>query len=223
MSDILVFEIINLLEGQTDKLITLPWFLKRLSEVEERSAAQVAALKERFELTTLYKCLRELTGEGIFLPNFHAFVEACLRVADEQDAVLLSELLRSHLAEAVCEPLLNHLGGLELLVLDSELEERLLDGLKSGNVSVLGPISDSIGKALGANPGCRVLCVHFEHRRQIRDFAERRWPGLAVLSWTDIPPHTPVQVLETVHCGWIFGSRPVPSGSYIASPTGFSG
>ncbi|OQX69223.1 MAG: flagellar biosynthesis protein FlhA [Sorangiineae bacterium NIC37A_2] len=161
-------------------------------------------------LGDVLKVLRNLLREGVPIRNLRSILEGlCELGMNTKDPEQLTEALRQRLSRQLTAVFKGMDGQISALVLDGPVEEmfrRSLRDIASGVGGALDPeqtrqIGDELEQAVQAmiEAGKAPLCVTSpDIRRYVRAFAERRSPRLAVLSFRELEPQTPVRPFATI-------------------------
>lgn len=170
-----------------------------LDTLEATHPALVREVTRQVPVHVLAEVLRQLLEEGIALRPLHAIAEAMLDAGGAtRGAPALAAACRRALRRQIAH---RHAGGgaLEALLLDPAAEATVREALV-GNVAALDPravraLLDRIGSELERRAPARwpVLLATPEIRRPLRDVISQRFPGLAVLSYEELPPSLAVR------------------------------
>lgn len=161
-------------------------------------------------LGDVLKVLRNLLREGVPIRNLRSILEGlCELGMSTKDPEQLTEALRQRLTRQLTAVFKGMDGQISALVLDGPVEEmfrRSLRDIATGVGGALDPeqtrqVGEELERAVQAmiEAGKAPLCVTSpDIRRYVRAFAERRSPRLAVLSFRELEPSTPVRPFSTV-------------------------
>lgn len=160
-------------------------------------------------LGEVIKVLRYLLAEGVSIRDMRTILETLADHAGQvKDPEILTELVRARMAKYLTGRVLAADGRVHALVLDPQLEQSLRDALQQGGGGaavfdnaaiprVLGALEVSMGR-LGDLAAVPVLLVGPDLRPHMAAFCGRHVPGLAVYSYREIEPNTPIQTLAVV-------------------------
>jgi flagellar biosynthesis protein FlhA len=160
-------------------------------------------------LGEVIKVMRNLLSEGVSIRDMRTILETLADYgANIKDPDVLTELVRQRMAKQLTSRVKGDDGRVHALVLDPQLEEDLRAGLAGGPAGgasfeghalprVLGALERAMGK-VGELLQIPVLIVSPEIRVQMAAFVGRHVPGLAVYSYREIEPNTPIQTLAVV-------------------------
>jgi flagellar biosynthesis protein FlhA len=158
-------------------------------------------------LGEVIKVLRALLAEGVSVRDMRTILETLADHAGQtKDPEVLTELVRSRLAKHLTGRVLADDGKVHALVLDPQLEQSLRESLQQGGVlgfdsvavpRLLGALEQAMG-GIGNLAALPVLLVGPDLRPHMAAFVGRHMPGLAVYSYREIEPNTPIQTLAVV-------------------------
>ncbi len=168
-----------------------------LDGLEPEAPALVREACRQLPPALLAETLRRLLQEEVPVRNLRAILEAALEAGGgARGAPALAEACRRALARHIAHRLASD-GPLVALLLDPAAEALLREAL-SGEHAALDPESASgllgrIEAAMRATPGAPVLLAASDLRRPLRNLVAPRFPGLAVVSYEELPPELPVR------------------------------
>ena len=161
-------------------------------------------------LGEIKKVLQLLLREQVSIRDLGTILEAMVEAAStNKNPVVLVEAVRHSLGRALIRPLLNDLGQLKVVTLDSAIEEECLrNSVQNSNMAAGGALQISVAQrvmtGLRAMLGDQVamappvlLCAspgRFYLKRLLEPFI----PKIVVISPSEIPPSTQVQSLGAV-------------------------
>ena len=161
-------------------------------------------------LGEIQKVLQLLLREQVSIRDLGTILEAMVEAAStNKNPVILVEAVRHSLGRALIRPLLNDLGQLKVVTLDSAIEEECLrNSVQNSNMASGGALQISVAQrvmtGLRAMLGDQVamappvlLCAspgRFYLKRLLEPFI----PKIVVISPSEIPPSTQVQSLGAV-------------------------
>jgi flagellar biosynthesis protein FlhA len=161
-------------------------------------------------LGEIQKVLQLLLREQVSIRDLGTILEAMVEAAStNKNPVVLVEAVRHSLGRALIRPLLNDLGQLKVVTLDSAIEEECLrNSVQNSNMAAGGALQISVAQrvmtGLRAMLGDQVamappvlLCAspgRFYLKRLLEPFI----PKIVVISPSEIPPSTQVQSLGAV-------------------------
>ena len=160
-------------------------------------------------LGEVIKVLRNLLREGISIRDMRTILEALAdHGAQVKDPDVLTELVRERMAKQLTSRVIGDDKRVHALVLEPGLEDALRGGLRGGQAGaavfdghaiprVLSALEQAMGR-IGDLQAVPVLVVAPDIRAQMAAFAGRHVPGLAVYSYREIEPNTPIHTLAVV-------------------------
>jgi flagellar biosynthesis protein FlhA len=159
-------------------------------------------------LGEVIKVLRNLLKEGISVRDLRTILETLADYAGQiKDPDALTELVRQRMAKHLTGRVMGGDGRVHALVLDPELEQDLREALRGGGQAatfdsqaiprVLSALERSAAE-LAKAPDLPVLVVAPDIRPHLSGFAARHVPGLAVYSYREIEPNTPIHTAGVV-------------------------
>ncbi len=158
-------------------------------------------------LGEVIKVLRALLAEGVSVRDMRTILETLADHAGQtKDPEVLTELVRGRMAKFLTSRVLADDGKVHALVLDPQLEQGLREGLQQGGAfgfdsmavpRLLGALEQAMG-SVGNLAALPVLLVGPDLRPHMAGFISRHLPGVAVYSYREIEPNTPIQTLAVV-------------------------
>lgn len=161
-------------------------------------------------LGEVQKVLQQLLREQVSIRDLGTILEALVETAAiNKNSVLLVEAARHSLGRALIHPLLNERGQLNVVTLDSSIEEectraytqspQLIAG-SSMQISVSRRVLDGLRAMLGdqVTMAPPILLCSSPSRYYLKRLLEPFIPKVVVISPAEIPPMTPVQSLGSV-------------------------
>lgn len=159
-------------------------------------------------LGDVIKVLRNLLREGISVRDLRTILEALADHAGQtKDTDMLTEMVRQRMAKHLTGRVLAEDGKVHALILDPHLEQDLRQVLRAQHdptlfdsqaiprvLSALERTAASLGNATELP----VLIVAPDVRQHLSAFAARHVPGLAVYSYREIEPNTPIHTVGVV-------------------------
>lgn len=160
-------------------------------------------------VSDIQRILQNLLKEKASIRNLEAILETLVDAGRQQrDVVLLTEIVRQRLGQAICQSVMGDATTLTVLTIDAGVEARLLRAL-SDTVekpaaldpkfaeAVMTQLVQLSEKMLKANLTPAVLCAP-DLRRHLRALSERLIPQMRVLSMSEIPRAIELKAFATV-------------------------
>ena len=158
----------------------------------------------------IQQVLQNLLKEKVSIRNLEQILEVLVDKGKEiKDAATLTELVRQKLGRSICQGLTTKSGELTVLTFDAMLERTLINasgGSSAGQFMMDPQVTDSLLRALiqqcekmMANNLLPVLLCSAQIRRQVKLFADRVMPHLAVISLTEVPTTAKVKSFAVVN------------------------
>jgi flagellar biosynthesis protein FlhA len=184
--------------------------VQHLLDVLSRTAPKAAddLVPNLLSLGDVVRVLRNLVREGISIRDLRTILESLAELAaTTKDAEQLTELVRERLSPHITSRVKGADGHIAALTLDARLEEvlrRSLREIASGTGGAIDPemlrnvtasAEQSLKKfsAISATP---LVVTSPDLRRYVRAILERKIPQLTVVSFREIDPSTPINVIE---------------------------
>jgi len=184
--------------------------VQHLIDVLARTAPKVTddLVPNLLSLGDVARILRNLVREGISIRDLRTIFESLAELAaTTKDVEQLTELVRERLSPHITSRVRGPDGAIAALTLDPRLEDvlrRSLREIASGSGGAVDPemlknVTASAEKsltkfsALSATP---LVVTSPDLRRYVRAIFERKVPQLAVVSFREIDPSTPINVVE---------------------------
>jgi type III secretion protein V len=193
-----------ILRGRAADFLGLAEVQRLLDELEAFAPATVRNVVPRpLSLVVLTDVLRRLVDERISIRDLRAILEGLSTLAStEKDPLLLAEHARAHLRRATTFRLTGGSGQLEVVVIDSILEDtvrRAITRTPAGAFLTLPPqaardVVASVKAACASVPSRAladepaVLLTQPDIRRFVRKLVEAELPELFVISYADLLP-----------------------------------
>ena len=183
---------------------------QHLLEVLARHAPKVVddVVPTLVSLGDLVRILRNLVREGISIRDLRSILEALAELsATTKDVEQLTEQVREKLAAHITSRVKGQDGNVAALTLDPRLEEilrRSLREIASGTGGAIDPemlknVTAGAERALRkftAISAAPLVVTSPDLRRYVRAIFERKLPQIAVVSFREIDPSAPIQVLD---------------------------
>jgi type III secretion protein V len=168
-----------------------------LASLEDRAPALAREASRQIPPALLAEVLRRLLEEGVPIRALRVLAQSLLEAGGAtRPARELAEGCRRALGRHLAHRLSGG-GSLEALLLDPEVEARIQAALAQGGPplapAALAELLDRLGAAQREAEGRAVLLTGAGVRRAVRDLVAPRYPGLAVLSYEELPPEWPVR------------------------------
>ncbi len=195
------------------ELLTRQDVRRLLDRLSERYPALVDDLVPNLlSLGTVQKVLQNLLKERVPIRDLITILETLSDHAQTtKDPMLLTEFVRRSLGRTICKELVDEDGTLKVLTLSPEVERNIADAIQDRDGTMylaLDPdmaqrIVNGIASAITEMPHLQIqpviLCAEPLVRPFLRQLVERFIPGLAVLSYEEIPPEMEVKPLGVVN------------------------
>jgi flagellar biosynthesis protein FlhA len=183
--------------------------IDRLSESHPKLTEEL--IPKLMSLGEVQKVLQQLLREQVSIRDLGSILETLVEAAAfNKNPIALVEAVRHTLGRALIRPLLNDQGQLNVVTLDTTIEDECLRGSNqqtSQGIStpqqatlarrVLDGLRAEFGKEIGAAPP--VLLCSSPGRFYLRRLLEPFIPRIVVISPGEIPPMTPVQSVGVLH------------------------
>ena len=160
---------------------------------------------------TVQKVLQNLLAEKVPLKDLVYILEVLADFAPQtKDPELLTEYLRSHLAETICQTFKNEDGKLYAITLDPSVESEIVSSalVKPGTQTDIGLPPEKIRdiykalrpliKRMNMEGKQAVVVCSPQARPFFRALVEPTFPALAVLSYSELTPQTELQSIGMV-------------------------
>lgn len=162
-------------------------------------------------VSDVQKVLQHLLREKVSIRHIDAILETLADAGRQQkDVLVLTELVRHRLGQAICQGLLGETSALQVMTLDPTIESQFLHGLHAlgqpqGTAALdprlveqfIGKLVQQAEKMMKSNLLPVLLCSP-ELRRHIRQLSERVMPHLRVLSMAEVPQNVELKSFGVV-------------------------
>jgi len=189
----------------------LPQLLGRQETRELLAQDRVNVLSEELipallSYSQVQRILQNLLQEKVSLRPLTPILEVLLEHAKQvPDTAMLTELVRASLATSLCKKLLDKENTLQVLTLESALEQSFLQQVHKDKLALspadtenlLRTLFTEVEHMLSAQKQPVLLCAPLL-RRPLRQLTQRIMPHLTVLSMNEIPIHIPVQAFGLI-------------------------
>lgn len=211
-SAVIATHLMEILKGACYKLLDRQETQRMLDHLKETHAALVEGLvPEVLSLGVVRTILRNLLQEKVPIRNLVTILETIADYAPfSKDADLLTEYVRTALAETIKDILKNENGSVTIAMFEPRLEDHIMSTLKSGNNltqnlgftpeqvnALFQDIADKVEEmaALGVRP---VILVSPQIRRAVRRFIESVFPNVFVVSYSELTTDTEIKSVGVV-------------------------
>jgi type III secretion protein V len=193
----------TLLMARAAEFIGLTETQRLLDELEQYAPATVRNVTPKpYSVQLLADIMRRLVEEGVSIRDLRGILEALAQLpGQEKDPLALTEYVRSNLKRAMTHRLTAGTGNLEVVTLDPMIEDsirRAITRTPAGSYLALAPaVGRDIAAALErvrADVGDRMIVLtSSDIRRFTKKFFEVDFPGLTVVSYTELMPETAIR------------------------------
>ncbi|NLI16937.1 MAG: flagellar biosynthesis protein FlhA [candidate division Zixibacteria bacterium] len=210
-SAVLATHLTELIKSNAAELLTRQETANLIENVKKDHKALVdEVIPALVNLGIVQKVLQNLLEERIPIRDLPLILETLADYApSSKDPDILSEYVRHNLGRTITQMYLNSVGGLTVMTLDPDLENKISSGVQStkhGLVLILPPdlaqqIHSAIKKAVeemqaqGYSP---ILLVSPNVRLVFRRFIKHIAPSLSVISYNEILPEIEVESIKIV-------------------------
>lgn len=197
---VIITHVSEVLKSHSFELLTRTEIEKLLERVRSKQPAVVEELvPNMLTYSDLQRVMQILLREKVSVRNIEQILEALLESGRHtKDPEELAERVRTALSRAICEPLLDDDGKLQVLSFDPALEQLMQTGLRQSESKVTLLVDPKVteevirklatkAENLLSNNIQPVLMCSPNLRRHIRKLIERVLPHVSVLSLTEIP------------------------------------
>jgi flagellar biosynthesis protein FlhA len=210
-STVFVTHLSEVLRQNAHNLITRAETERLIARVRESQASLVDELiPKAATLGDVQRVLQQLVRERVPIRNMDAILEVLADCAAKaKDADFVTEQVRERLGPLICQPLADSKGQMQVLTLDSGVEQSLSTSIRAVEEKptlvieprlaevLLRKLSEEVERMARGNLRPVLLCAP-NLRRHIRRFTERLVPQLAVLSLNEIPSHVSLRSFGVV-------------------------
>ncbi|HEY4211193.1 MAG TPA: flagellar biosynthesis protein FlhA [Steroidobacteraceae bacterium] len=201
----------EVLRQNAHNLLTRAETERLLGRVRETQSGLVDELIPKvLSYSDVARVLQGLVRERVPIRNLEAILEVLADYgAKVKDPDSLTEQVRERLGSVICQPLTDSRGQMQVLTLDSSLEQSFAGSIRpieDKPTLVLEPrlaeqllrrLSEEVGRMSGGNLRPVLLCAP-TLRRHVRRFTERLVPQLSVVSLSEIPGHVSLRAFGVV-------------------------
>jgi flagellar biosynthesis protein FlhA len=208
---VLATHLTEVIKRHSSELLTRQGVQESIDQVKERSPALVQELiPGRLTVAEVHRVLALLLKEQVSIRNLPTALEVLGDYAGQtKDVELLAEYCRQALARQITETYMDDEGNLIVATLDPRIEEAIAGNLQqtpSGTIPVLRPdylrrVVENVGEVIqvmtskGYSP---VFLVSPRVRPYFRKIIEKIFPGLAVLSYSEIAGDVRIKTVGVV-------------------------
>jgi len=210
-STVFVTHLSEVLRQNAHNLITRAETERLIARVRESQASLVDELiPKAASLGDIQRVLQQLVRERVPIRNMDSILEVLADCgAKAKDADFVTEQVRERLGSLICQPLADSKGQMQVLTLDSGIEQSLSSSIRAVEEKptlvieprlaegLLRKLSEEVERMSRGNLRPVLLCAP-NLRRHIRRFTERLVPHLAVLSLNEIPSHVSLRSFGVV-------------------------
>jgi type III secretion protein V len=193
--EVLAIHTESVVRKSAHKMIGLQEVQKLLHAVQREAPDLAAEVSRVASGQRIAEVLRRLLQEGIPIRNLHAIFESlAVWAVKEQDAIALTELVRTDLGRYITSRYVDASRQLEAILFESNLLERVQASIEKsarGNLLLLSPaatqdIRDQVQRILASTSKTAVAIASSDTRRYIKTLIEPAAPHLAVLSYQEL-------------------------------------
>jgi flagellar biosynthesis protein FlhA len=211
---VLTTHLTELLRRAADKLLTRQDVKILVDNLKQDYPALIEEVTpENLSVAILQKVLQNLLREGVPIKDLPMILESLLEYSKVTKNVdVLTEYVRHNLSESIKKLYQDQNGAIHAIALDPQIERTMTNSLQANSQAVLGPtlglpldsikniqrsLSEAIDEITLAGFLPVVICS-----AQIRPYFYRmihtQFPMISVISFTELPPETEVEILATV-------------------------
>lgn len=195
------------------ELLTRQDVRRLLDRLSERYPALVDELVPNLlPLGTVQKVLQNLLRERVPIRDLITILETLSDHAQTtKDPMLLTEFVRRKLGRTICKELVDEDGTLKVLTLSPQLERSIADAIQERDGTMYLALDPDVAQRIVNGIASAItermeriqiqpviLCAEPLVRPFLRQLVERFIPGLAILSYEEIPPEMEVRPLGVV-------------------------
>ncbi|MFW5829361.1 MAG: flagellar biosynthesis protein FlhA [Planctomycetota bacterium] len=204
-ASVFITHLTQILRGQAASILNREDIQTMLDSLKRESPTLVKDVEENVKYGQIQKVLGLLMDEKVRVGNIEKILEV---IADQPqgDPAQLAEQVRMRLGPALVGPFKDRDGQLHAIIFDPVTEQRLAQSFAGGGQLGIAPaeanhLMDRIGELVQTGIGAGVepvLLTTVQLRRSIRQIVARFHPDLPVISYAEIGPSSPVDVIGTV-------------------------
>ncbi|MCX8117512.1 MAG: flagellar biosynthesis protein FlhA [Desulfobacterota bacterium] len=211
VSTIITTHLTEVLRSHADELLGRQDVQKLLDRLGQQYPKAVEELTPQLlSLGTIQRVLQNLLKERVSIRDLLTIVETLADYAPlTKDPDLLTEYVRQRLARTIVKQYETPEGVLPLITLDQQTEDLLRDRIQKGDYGTTLVLEPSLVQKIVSNLHQileRMTQLNYQPvllcspvlRRHLKRLLDRLLPQIAVLSHTELPPHTKIQSLGTV-------------------------
>jgi flagellar biosynthesis protein FlhA len=201
----------EVLRRNAASLMTRTTLAELIDKVRARNAGLVDDLVPGIlSLSEIQKVLQNLLRENVSIRYIDAILEVLVDAGRiNRDTDRLTEVVRQRIGPAICQALVSSSGELQVITLDSSIEQKIASSVKRTDESsqivldpkfaeqVLGRLAAQVEQAMKSSVMPVLLCAP-ELRRHLRAITERVLPHLSVISMTEVPSNVALRSVGMV-------------------------
>lgn len=207
-STVIATHLSQLLQTHASELLGHEEVQQLLKMLEKTTPKLAATLGEALPMSTLVRVLQNLLAENVPIRDLRSIAEALAEYSSKTpDPVSLTAAVRVALKRLIVQSLFGNAQELPVLTLDARLEQILQQSVQvAGDDAGLEPgLADRLQRSLTEQAGrqeamgqpCVLLCSA-QIRSVLSRFARHVIPGIAVLSFHEIPDTKQIRIVGTV-------------------------
>lgn len=203
---VLMTHLSEIIKRQAADLLTRAETERLIERIKQSQAGLIEELIPRvMTLSDIQKILQGLLKERVSIRNFEAILEVLVDYGKQtNNPDQLREVVRQKLGPTICQSLVNRDGDLHVLTLDPSVERNIATSLRTINEKVtlvlepnvaeqiISKLSSDIERMMKNNHFPVLLCAP-EIRGIIRQFTERFFPHLSIISLSEVPNNLSVK------------------------------
>lgn len=207
-STVVATHLSQLLQTHAAELLGHEEVQQLLKMLEKTTPKLAGTLGESLPMSTLVRVLQNLLTENVPIRDLRSIAEALAEHSSKsQDPVLLTAAVRMALKRLIVQSLFGNAVELPVLTLDARLEQILQQSVQvAGDDAGLEPgLADRLQKSLVEQASRQeamgqptVLLCSTQIRSVLSRFARQVIPGMAVLSFHEIPDSKQIRIVGTV-------------------------
>jgi flagellar biosynthesis protein FlhA len=201
----------EVLKAQSGALLTRTETDRLLQRIRQQQPGLVEELIPTISsVSDVQKILQNLLKEKVSVRHLEIILETIVDVGrTSKDLNYLTEMVRQRLGASICQSLVDDNNALNVMTLDSKIEQNLLQSLRNANADstliiepkvaeqLLSRLANHAERMMKGNMLPVLLCSP-ELRRHMRTLSERVLPHMRILSMAEIPNAVSLKAHSTI-------------------------
>ena len=210
-TNVLITHLAEIVKNYANEILSRQEVQVMINKVKEKHPVVIKELiPELMSLGEVQKVLQNLIRERVSMRDLATILEKLTDFSKlTKDPEVLSELARQSLSRQICNGLMTDQNVIPVITLDQKVEQAIQESIQQtpqGAILALNPqisqqilakLANEVQSATNAGHNPVVLC-NPQIRPHVKKLTERNFPGLVVLSYSEIAPKIKIQAIGNV-------------------------